>query len=41
MRASLRKLLLVVLGLGVLGFVIYRSSGFIHLADFSGAKLGW
>jgi glycosyltransferase 2 family protein len=39
MRASSRKLLLVVLGLCVLGFVIYRSSGFIHLADFSGAKL--
>jgi uncharacterized protein (TIRG00374 family) len=38
MRPS-RKLLLVVLGLSVLGFVIYRSSGFIHLADFSGAKL--
>jgi glycosyltransferase 2 family protein len=39
MRASSRKLLLVVLGLAVLGFVIYRSSGFINLADFSGAKL--
>jgi glycosyltransferase 2 family protein len=39
MRASSRKLLIVSLGLGVLGFVIYRSSGFIHLADFSGAKL--
>ena len=39
MRASSRKLLVVLLGLCVLGFVIYRSSGFIHLADFSGAKL--
>jgi uncharacterized protein (TIRG00374 family) len=39
MRASSRKLLLVVLGLAVLGFVIYRSSGFINLATFSGAKL--
>src|ERR1700730_4643195 len=39
MRASSRKLLLVLLGLGVLGFVLYTSSGFIHLADFSGAKL--
>jgi uncharacterized protein (TIRG00374 family) len=39
MRVSSRKLLLVVLGLCVLGFVIYRSSGFINLADFSGAKL--
>jgi uncharacterized protein (TIRG00374 family) len=28
-----------VLGLAVLGFIIYRSSGFINLADFSGAKL--
>jgi uncharacterized protein (TIRG00374 family) len=39
MRASSRKHLLVLLGLGILGFVIYRSRGFIHLADFSGAKL--
>src|SRR5580700_9101296 len=39
MRASSRKLLLVVLGLAILGFVIYRSSGFINLANFSGAKL--
>jgi uncharacterized protein (TIRG00374 family) len=39
MRASSRKLLVVLLGACVLGFVIYRSSGFIHLADFSGAKL--
>jgi glycosyltransferase 2 family protein len=39
MRSSLRKLVLVVLGLAVLGFIIYRSSGFINLADFSGAKL--
>jgi glycosyltransferase 2 family protein len=39
MRASSRKLLLVVIGLAVLGFVIYRSSGFINLAGFSGAKL--
>jgi glycosyltransferase 2 family protein len=39
MRSSLRKVLLVALGLGVLGFIIYRSSGFINLADFSGAKL--
>jgi uncharacterized protein (TIRG00374 family) len=39
MRASSRKIVLVVAGLAVLGFVIYRSSGFINLADFSGAKL--
>jgi uncharacterized protein (TIRG00374 family) len=39
MRVSSRKLFLALLGLAVLGFVIYRSRGFIHLADFSGAKL--
>src|ERR1700726_1044318 len=39
MLASSRKLLLIVLGLAVLGFIIYRSSGFINLANFSGAKL--
>jgi glycosyltransferase 2 family protein len=39
MRSSSRKLLVLLLGVCVLGFVIYRSSGFIHLADFSGAKL--
>jgi uncharacterized protein (TIRG00374 family) len=39
MRASSRKLLLIVIGLGVLGFVIYKSSGVMHWADFSGAKL--
>jgi uncharacterized protein (TIRG00374 family) len=39
MRASSRKLIALLLGLVVLGFVVYRSSGMIHLADFSGAKL--
>src|SRR5713226_7797460 len=39
MRASSRKLLIILLGLLVLGFVVYRSSGMIHLADFSGTKL--
>jgi uncharacterized protein (TIRG00374 family) len=39
MKASSRKLLLVVVAVAVLGFVIYRSSGFINLAGFSGAKL--
>jgi len=39
MNSSSKKALLVVVGLTVLGFVIYRSSGFINLADFSGAKL--
>ena len=31
--------MVVLAGLLVLGFVIYRSSGMIHLADFSGTKL--
>src|SRR6266852_6142720 len=39
MQKSSRKLLVVLIGLLVLGFVVYRSSGMIHLADFSGAKL--
>ena len=39
MQSSSRKLLVVLIGLLVLGFVIYRSSGMINLADFSGAKL--
>jgi len=39
MRSSSRKLLVLLLGACVLGFVIYRSSESIHLGDFSGAKL--
>jgi hypothetical protein len=39
MSSSSKKILVVVIGLAVLGFVIYRSSGFINLADFSGPKL--
>ena len=39
MSASSRKILLVIVAVAVLGFVIYRSSGFINLAGFSGAKL--
>src|ERR1700693_6529208 len=39
MRSSSRKLLLLLLGLLVLAYVVYRSSDFIHLTDFSGAKL--
>jgi uncharacterized protein (TIRG00374 family) len=39
MNSSSKKALVVVVGLAILGFVIYRSSGFINLADFSGAKL--
>jgi glycosyltransferase 2 family protein len=39
MRSSSRKLLIALLGLVVLGLVIYFSRGFIHLQDFSGEKL--
>jgi uncharacterized protein (TIRG00374 family) len=39
MRSSSRKLLIALLGLVVLGLVIYFSRGFIHLRDFSGEKL--
>src|SRR5256885_13073996 len=38
MRASSRKLLLLLVGLGILGFLVYRSRGFFRLGDFSGAK---
>src|SRR5215813_644356 len=39
MKSSSRKLLLALVGLAILGFIIYRSTGLINLADFSGAKL--
>jgi hypothetical protein len=39
MRASSRKLLLAIIGLGVLGFVAYRARGLFHFGDFSGGKL--
>jgi uncharacterized protein (TIRG00374 family) len=39
MQKSSRKLLVGLAVLLVIGFVIYRSSGMIHLADFSGTKL--
>src|ERR1700683_3522706 len=39
MRSSWRKLLIVLLGLLVLGLVIYFSRGIIHLQGFSGEKL--
>lgn len=39
MRASSRKVLLGVVALLVLAFIVYRSSGMIGLAGFSGAKL--
>jgi glycosyltransferase 2 family protein len=39
MSAPSRKPIFVVLGLLVLGFLAYKVSGFLHLGDFSGAKL--
>ena len=39
MQKSSRKLLVVLIGLLVLGFAVYQSSGFIHKANFSGTKL--
>ena len=39
MQSSSRKLLVVLTGLLVLGFVLYRSSAMMHLGDFSGTKL--
>src|SRR5260370_16318174 len=39
MQTSSRKLLVVLIVLISLGFAIYRSSGMMHLGDFSGAKL--
>jgi uncharacterized protein (TIRG00374 family) len=39
MQKSSRKLLVVLIGLLLLGFVIYRSAGMLHLGDFSGTKL--
>jgi len=39
MQTSSRKLLVVLIVLITLGYAIYRSSGMMHLGDFSGAKL--
>jgi uncharacterized protein (TIRG00374 family) len=39
MRASSRKFLVAIVGLGVLGFVAYRARGLFHFGEFSGAKL--
>lgn len=39
MRTSSRKLLVVLAGLVLAGFVVYQSSGFINRANFSGKKL--
>ncbi|GAC1703342.1 MAG: hypothetical protein NVS9B4_11220 [Candidatus Acidiferrum sp.] len=39
MPSWLKKILIAAIVVLALGFIVYRSSGFIHLADFSGAKL--
>jgi len=39
MRASLRKILILLVAVLILGFIVYRSSGMIGLAGFSGARL--
>ena len=39
MQTGTRRLLYTLIGLAILGLLLYRSSGFIHLTDFSGAKL--
>jgi uncharacterized protein (TIRG00374 family) len=39
MQTRSRKAVVVLIGLLVLGFVVYRSSGMLHLGDFSGTKL--
>jgi glycosyltransferase 2 family protein len=39
MQTSSRKLVVVLAGLILAGFVVYQSSGFIHRANFSGEKL--
>lgn len=39
MQTSSRKLLIILAGLVLAGFVVYQSTGFVHKADFSGQKL--
>src|SRR5215470_13765181 len=39
MQTSSRKLLIILAGVILAGFVIYQSGGFIHRANFSGEKL--
>jgi uncharacterized protein (TIRG00374 family) len=39
MQTKSRKLLVVLIALLALGYAIYRSSGMMHLGDFSGTKL--
>ena len=39
MQTSSRKLLIILAGLVLAGFVVYQSTGFLHKANFSGEKL--
>lgn len=39
MQTSSRKLLIILAGLVLAGFVVYQSTGFVHRANFSGQKL--
>src|SRR5258708_8724252 len=39
MQTSSRKLLVVLIGLLIVGFVVYRSSGMLHHSDFSGTEI--
>lgn len=39
MQTSSRKLLIILAGLVLAGFVVYQSTGFVHKANFSGQKL--
>ena len=39
MQTSSRKLLVILAGLILAGFVVYQSTGFVHKANFSGEKL--
>src|SRR5260370_40167866 len=39
MQKSARKLLVVLIGMLVLGFVLYRSSGMFYHSDFSGTEM--
>src|SRR5260370_34271850 len=39
MQKSARKLLVVLIGMLVLGFVLYRSSGLFYHSDFSGTEM--
>ncbi|HKW62248.1 MAG TPA: lysylphosphatidylglycerol synthase transmembrane domain-containing protein [Candidatus Acidoferrum sp.] len=39
MQTSSRKLLIILAGIVLAGFVVYQSTGFVHKANFSGEKL--